>query len=106
MAEPTFFRKSRSGYEQLGVVFSTEFNDITSEKEDKQAHAPAPAQISRSVSRSASKKVVTSHPIFNVPDARKSKKAMKKPEFMRYIQYMKEGGTWDADANRPSIYFK
>ncbi|CAA6671262.1 unnamed protein product [Spirodela intermedia] len=32
-------------------------------------------------------------------------KAMAKPEFLRYLAYLKEAGRWNTDANRPVITF-
>lgn len=60
-----------------------------------------------------SKKIVVtgkfSHPIFSLFDGRRrsnKKKATAKPEFSRYVEYLKEGGMWDSSSNTPIIYFK
>jgi hypothetical protein len=37
---------------------------------------------------------------------KKKKKASSKPEFARYVEYMKEGGMWDLESNKPVIYYK
>nr|AFK36176.1 unknown [Lotus japonicus] len=47
-----------------------------------------------------------SHPIFSLFEFRRKKKATAKPEFARYLEYMKEGGMWDVNSNQPVIYFK
>ncbi|OVA07069.1 hypothetical protein BVC80_1117g77 [Macleaya cordata] len=53
------------------------------------------------------KKLAKSHPLFNILDVKRSKKAMAKPEFLRYREFVKEGGTWvPADSNNPVIHFK
>ncbi|XP_047319021.1 uncharacterized protein LOC124922332 [Impatiens glandulifera] len=44
------------------------------------------------------------HPILSLLDPRRRKKATAKPEFARYLQYLKEGGVWDAKSDKPSIY--
>ncbi|CAN8271190.1 unnamed protein product [Cochlearia groenlandica] len=47
-----------------------------------------------------------SHPIFSLFYGRnKKKKATAKPEFSRYVEYLKEGGMWDSSSNTPIIYF-
>ncbi|XP_047319089.1 uncharacterized protein LOC124922400 [Impatiens glandulifera] len=46
------------------------------------------------------------HPILGLLDLRRRKKATAKPEFARYLQYLKEGGVWDAKSDKPSIYYK
>ncbi|XP_021274706.1 uncharacterized protein LOC110409614 [Herrania umbratica] len=59
-----------------------------------------------SSSSSSTKKVTKSHPLFSLFDARRKKKTTAKPEFARYIEYLKEGGMWDLKANMPVIYYK
>ncbi|XP_074365417.1 uncharacterized protein LOC141706564 [Apium graveolens] len=45
-------------------------------------------------------------PIFSIFEKRRQKKATAKPEFARYMEYVKEGGTWDAKLNMPVIHYK
>uniref|UniRef100_A0A7N0UW76 Uncharacterized protein n=1 Tax=Kalanchoe fedtschenkoi TaxID=63787 RepID=A0A7N0UW76_KALFE len=66
---------------------------------------PAPPQPN-GLAKSVSKKVSKTHPIFGLLDLRNKKKATAKPEFARYLAYLKEGGLWDASSNQPVIYFK
>ncbi|KAJ4871315.1 hypothetical protein Rs2_47053 [Raphanus sativus] len=50
-----------------------------------------------------------SHPIFTFLYGNKKKKktsTTRKPEFSRYLEYLKEGGMWDARTNAPVIYYK
>ncbi|VVB10036.1 unnamed protein product [Arabis nemorensis] len=49
-----------------------------------------------------------SHPLFNFlyGKKKKSKTTTTKPEFSRYLEYLKEGGMWDARSNAPVIYYK
>ncbi|CAL0331878.1 unnamed protein product [Lupinus luteus] len=46
------------------------------------------------------------HPLFGFLDFHRKKKTTAKPEFARYLQYLKEGGMWDSDSNKPVIYYK
>ncbi|KAJ4822943.1 hypothetical protein Tsubulata_000296, partial [Turnera subulata] len=49
-----------------------------------------------------SKKEAKSHPLFGMFDGRsKKKKPTANPDFARYVEYLKEGGVWDATANKP-----
>ncbi|XP_010548315.1 PREDICTED: uncharacterized protein LOC104819775 [Tarenaya hassleriana] len=53
-----------------------------------------------------------SHPIFSLFEglysnsSSRKKKTTAKPEFSRYLEYLKEGGMWDPRSNMPVIYFK
>ncbi|KAI3798875.1 hypothetical protein L1987_34159 [Smallanthus sonchifolius] len=50
------------------------------------------------------KKVSKLHPLFSLFERKsRMKKATAKPEFSRYMQYIKEGGTWDANAVKPTV---
>lgn len=51
------------------------------------------------------KKASKVHPIFAIFERRsRKKKATAKPEFSRYMQYLKEGGSWNANESKPAIY--
>ncbi|XP_024981827.1 uncharacterized protein LOC112518358 [Cynara cardunculus var. scolymus] len=51
------------------------------------------------------KKVSKVHPLFSLFERRsRKKKATAKPEFSRYMQYLKEGGFWDSNSSKPVIY--
>ncbi|PIA52729.1 hypothetical protein AQUCO_01000535v1 [Aquilegia coerulea] len=118
MEESRDLRRSRSGYEFLAIetptrTFESKPKVIRSltmklfgrtEKKDK-----VPAELGSTSQVKEKKKVgKISHPIFNMQlqDARGRKKAMKNPEFLRYMEYVKERGRWDAESNSPAIYFK
>ncbi|RDY09346.1 hypothetical protein CR513_06281, partial [Mucuna pruriens] len=47
-----------------------------------------------------------SHPLFSFFDLRRKKKATARPELARYLEYVKEGGMWDLNSNKPVIYYK
>lgn len=54
------------------------------------------------------KKVTKSHPLFSLFDStrrRRKKKTTARPEFARYLEYVKEGGLWDMNSNKPVIYY-
>ncbi|XP_004509283.2 uncharacterized protein [Cicer arietinum] len=57
----------------------------------------------KKVSNNSSKK---SHPLLSFLDLRRKKKTTAKPEFARYLEYLKEGGMWDLNSNKPVIYYK
>ncbi|XP_071708524.1 uncharacterized protein [Rutidosis leptorrhynchoides] len=51
------------------------------------------------------KKASKVHPMFSLFERRSRKKnATAKPEFSRYLQYLKEGGVWDSNSSKPVIY--
>ncbi|KAF8410570.1 hypothetical protein HHK36_003101 [Tetracentron sinense] len=64
-------------------------------KSAKEMAFPAPPKAKRT------NKATKSHPLINLFNARNKKKAMASPEMVRYLEYVKEGGTWDHDSNRP-----
>ncbi|XP_009144195.1 uncharacterized protein LOC103867852 [Brassica rapa] len=70
-----------------------------------------PAILEAELPRQKSKKVKPpgkfSHPIFSFLYGKKKKPSTtRKPEFSRYLEYLKEGGMWDARTNAPIIYYK
>ncbi|XP_011658493.1 uncharacterized protein LOC105436031 [Cucumis sativus] len=64
---------------------------------------PEFAQAKQKQSKKANK---GGHPIFSFFDFRRKRKSTARPEFARYLEYLKEGGLWDLKANAPVIYFK
>ncbi|KAG6394592.1 hypothetical protein SASPL_145181 [Salvia splendens] len=46
------------------------------------------------------------HPFFSIFESRRRKKATAKPEFSRYLDYLREGGEWDMATDRPVMYYK
>ncbi|XP_050226355.2 uncharacterized protein LOC126676238 [Mercurialis annua] len=57
---------------------------------------PAPKKLSK----------IATHPLFTLFDTRRKKKTTAKPELARYLQYMREGGTWNVNSNAPVIFYK
>ncbi|CAN0861724.1 hypothetical protein LINGRAHAP2_LOCUS8294 [Linum grandiflorum] len=47
-----------------------------------------------------------SHPLFSLFTSRRNKRTTSRPEFARYIQYVKEGGLWDSNSGVPVMYYK
>lgn len=47
-----------------------------------------------------------SHPLFSFMDFRRKKKPTSRPEVVRYLEYLKEGGMWDLNSNKPVIHYK
>ena len=54
--------------------------------------------------KKASKNV--SHPLFSLFYGSRKRKTTAKPEFARYLEYVKEGGLWDTKSNMPVLYYK
>ncbi|CAN0919269.1 hypothetical protein LINGRAHAP2_LOCUS31351 [Linum grandiflorum] len=50
------------------------------------------------------KKSSKSHPLFSFFDTRRKKRTTSRPEFARYVEYVKEGGRWDNSSGMPVIY--
>lgn len=71
---------------------------------------PEKSQVKKPTSSSSTsnKKVnsKTTHPLFSLFDGRRKRKTTAKPEFARYLEYLKEGGMWDMKANMPVIHYK
>lgn len=55
--------------------------------------------------RRSSSNDISAHPVIRILEA-PSKRATSSPEFLRYLEYLKEGGTWEPNSERPFIYFK
>lgn len=68
------------------------------------APAPAAANSVHEEVKKKKKKVMKSHPLFSLFDAR-PRKTTAKPEFARYLEFIKERGVWDMNSNKPVIYF-
>ncbi|KAK7252924.1 hypothetical protein RIF29_37223 [Crotalaria pallida] len=104
---------SRSKYEKLEKENAD--NVIWNEELKRSTSLPSTAQGSAfrniNLQRNPTKKVNNNqkekvHPLFGFLDFRRKKKTTAKPEFQRYLDYLKEGGMWDSDANKPVIYYK
>ncbi|XXG64858.1 hypothetical protein AAC387_Pa05g2699 [Persea americana] len=124
MYRASFHQKSRRGYLRLGKETVTDPSEPKSSKVPiklkkvtilpmrmlKTTRAPKPentASVPPPIGKHSIKDAARTHPLLNFLGApRRKKVAAVKPEFIRYLEYMKEGGRWDTDSNRPVIYFK
>ncbi|XP_068638773.1 uncharacterized protein [Aristolochia californica] len=106
-------RRSRRGYLRLDPTHVLDSNDPKTNGTEAAgasvlaspaARASPSPSLKKSPSTSASR--TKSHPLFSFFDKSSRKKPKVKPELMRYMEYIKEGGTWDPNSNRPVIYFK
>ncbi|XP_058772729.1 uncharacterized protein LOC131646781 [Vicia villosa] len=133
MFRSTSTRRGPEKYEKLDKEFGGDNNGISNDNgisneeylkrsasvpsgpsntKDKMAMASNFGDIN--LQRNPTKKVSSSdpknnsvHPLLNFFDfRRRKKKATSKPEFARYVEYMKEGGMWDSESDKPVIYYK
>ncbi|XVF62065.1 hypothetical protein PTKIN_Ptkin08bG0187000 [Pterospermum kingtungense] len=77
---------------------------VLSENSD-QVKKPSSSTTATTTNKKATGKSTT-HPLFSLFDGRRKKKTTAKPEFARYLEYLKEGGMWDVKANMPVIHYK
>ncbi|XP_057787330.1 uncharacterized protein LOC131004647 [Salvia miltiorrhiza] len=99
-------RRNRRGYEQLGdgdeaslVPKLSRTKSLPTTKVNS-----SPKRIATAAAKEA-KKAGKVHPFFSIFETKRRKKATAKPEFSRYLEYVKEGGAWDMAANRPVMYY-
>ncbi|XVE87328.1 hypothetical protein DITRI_Ditri18aG0108800 [Diplodiscus trichospermus] len=62
----------------------------------------SPVKKSSSTAKKKVTKSATSHPLFSLFDGRRKKKTTAKPEYARYLEYLREGGMWDKISNMPT----
>lgn len=108
-------RRSHRGYDQLGKeqplvgaeeaqlkrVKSLPAGVFGSSKKLAPESTSQPNPLSKQT-----KKASKSHPLFGLFYGRRKGKTTAKPEFSRYIEYVREGGVWDTNSNTPVIHFK
>ncbi|CDY30774.1 BnaC07g16740D [Brassica napus] len=101
-------RKDRGGYKKLGGEKEEEAAGVRLLEGKVQS---VPAEVKKPVEKTGR----SVHPLlsfFDIGSQKKKKKTKKKttttakPEFSRYLEYVKEGGVWDATSNGPVIYYK
>ncbi|OIV93597.1 hypothetical protein TanjilG_04829 [Lupinus angustifolius] len=117
---------SRRGYERLGKESSTItlLNDEFKRSTSLASQAPSFSRRVTSSSRASSSSTFGNislqrnptkkgnndkkkiHPLLSFLDFGRKKKTTAKPEFSRYLEYLKEGGIWDLNSNKPVIYYK
>lgn len=62
--------------------------------------------LQRNPTKKANNSEKKSHPLLSFLALRRKKKTTAKPEFARYLEYLKEGGMWDFNSNKPVMYYK
>ncbi|WOL14489.1 hypothetical protein Cni_G23269 [Canna indica] len=102
MSDSSEFRKSRRGYRRL---FSRHSSLDAADQSDEAVTTTRRTLIKGRPPNSTSSREIKAHPIIKILEA-PSKKATAKPEFLRYLEYMKEAGSWEPNSDRPIIYFK
>jgi len=114
MFKSTSTRKSPSRYEKLdkehgGSGTSNEdFKRSTSLPSRSMASTFGEMNLQRNPTKKDSSKPKEKkiHPLLSLFDFRRKKKTTARPEFARYLEYVKEGGMWDTNSNKPVIYYK
>lgn len=116
MFRSTSTRRGSAKYEKLEKESAV--NGISNEELKRSTSLPSRAQgsplgdinLQRNPTKKASdknnQKEKKTHPLFSFFDLRRKKKITAKPEIARYLEYVKEGGMWDLDSNKPVIYYK
>jgi len=113
MFRSTSTRKSPARYEKL----DKEHGDSGTSNEDFKRSTSLPSRAMASsfgemnlqrnpTKKGSSKPKEKSHPLLSFFDFRRKKKTTARPEFARYLEYVKEGGMWDINSNKPVIYYK
>lgn len=106
-------RKDRGGYKKLGGEKEEEGEAAGVRLLEGKVQS-VPAEVKKPVEKTGG----SVHPLlsfFDVGGSQRKKNKTKnkkksattaKPEFSRYLEYVKEGGVWDATSNGPVIYYK
>ncbi|KAL2348548.1 hypothetical protein Fmac_002548 [Flemingia macrophylla] len=103
-------QKGHAKYEKLDKEHVA--NETSNEEFKRSTSVPASSSYSTfDLQRNPTKKANNnpkekSHPLFSFFDLRRKKKTTSRPEFARYLEYVKEGGMWDLNTNKPVIYYK
>ncbi|XP_042431260.1 uncharacterized protein LOC122017660 [Zingiber officinale] len=95
MSNASEYRWSRQGYRRL----SSQQPSIDLAKNAETTAATT------TLKRSKTTRDVKVHPVMRILQT-PSKKETARPEFLRYLEYMREAGSWDPSSDRPTIYFK
>ena len=111
-------RRSHHGYDQLGKEQQPPPPLLAGEDDHHQPQlkrvSSLPARLSLGTAsqpdppskQTKKAKASKTHPLFGLFSGRRKAKTTAKPEFSRYLEYVKEGGVWDMNSNTPVIYFK
>ncbi|KAG6523084.1 uncharacterized protein LOC122048058 [Zingiber officinale] len=105
MSNASEFRWSRRGYRRLS---SRQHSfDLAENAETTVATTTTTPTTSfpTTLKRSKTTRDVKAHPVMRILQA-PSKKETARPEFLRYLEYVREAGSWDPTSDKPTIYFK
>ncbi|XP_057418189.1 uncharacterized protein LOC130712369 [Lotus japonicus] len=92
---------------QEGFKRSTSLPSRASSSARKMAHSTlGNINLQRNPTKKANNTSKSTHPLFSFLDFRRKKKTTARPEFTRYLEYLKEGGMWDLNSSKPVIYYK
>ncbi|CAA0412461.1 hypothetical protein AtNW77_Chr5g0153661 [Arabidopsis thaliana] len=102
-------RKVRGSYKKLGdeEEAGAGLLEVKPESVPTNPHGQSPK-----VNKPVEKTRGSAHPLFSFFDMSLKRKKKKKstttakPEFARYLEYVKEGGVWDNTSNGPAIYYR
>jgi len=61
--------------------------------------------LQRNPTKKENKSEKKSHPLLSFLALRRKKKTTARPEFARYLEYLKEGGMWDLKSNKPVMHY-
>ncbi|KAK7367378.1 hypothetical protein VNO80_09390 [Phaseolus coccineus] len=113
MFRSTSTRKRPARYEKLDKEYggsgtsNEDFKRSTSLPSRAMASTFGEMNLQRNPTKKGSSKPKEKiHPLLSFFDFRRKKKTTAGPEFARYLEYVKEGGMWDINANKPVIYYK
>ncbi|CAL9187174.1 unnamed protein product [Musa acuminata subsp. burmannicoides] len=101
MSDASGRRRSRRGYRRL---LSRQSSFDLAEGDEATTTTAAAATVSE-MKRSNTTREIKAHPVIRIME-KPPKKATATPEFLRYLEYMREAGTWHPNSDAPAIYFK
>lgn len=78
-------------------------NESKKRSESKKKGEPKTSELD--MNSKNTKKIAKIHPLLSVLGAKNRDKAAAKPAFLRYLEYIKEAGTWDESSDRPVMHF-
>ncbi|XP_074579185.1 uncharacterized protein LOC141835706 [Curcuma longa] len=100
MSNASEYRWSRRGYSRLSSRKPS--FDLA---ENAETTTTATSTTTPKRSKTTTRDDIKAHPVMRILQA-PSKKETARPEFLRYLEYVREAGSWDPSSDRPTIYFK
>lgn len=99
----------RRGYEQLGDEEASSAALVPKLSRTKSSPAAAGKGCSKKMQVATAaqqvKKASKVHPFFSLFETKRKKKPTSRPEFSRYLEYVREGGAWDLATNKPVMHY-